>query len=105
MCDHMLSARSVSAGVEVTSMIAMLTALARVSDTWVESGVKQVNQKIDEHGDKRDKHHQILHDRIVAPAYSLDQEARHARDVEDCFGDDQSSHQECCFEPDDGHDR
>ena len=42
----------------------------------------------------RDEHHEVLHDRIIAPAQRLDQEAGDAGNVEHGFRDDQAADQE-----------
>src|SRR5271157_1410798 len=77
----------------------------RVFDPWIQYCVQHVHGKIDEDDDDGDVHHQVLHDRIVAPADSLDEEPRYSGNVEDSLGDDQAAHQEGGLDADHGDDR
>ena len=61
--------------------------------------------KLATHHDHGDQHHEVLHDRIVAPADRLDQEAGDAGDVEHGLGDDQAADQERRLDADHGDDR
>src|SRR4030095_16585804 len=82
------------------SMMAIV--LIRVLDARVEDHVGHVDQEIDRDHHEGDQHHQVLHDRVVAPADRLDEEAGDARDVEHRLGDDQATHQEGRLDADDG---
>ncbi len=68
------------------------------------SHVGHVDQEIDHHHDEGDQHHQVLHDRIVAPQDRLDEEAGHAGNVEHRLGDDQAADEEGRLDADDGDD-
>jgi hypothetical protein len=64
------------------------------------SRLYSVYREIRDHHDHCDQHHEVLHDRIVAPADRLDQEARDAGDVEHRLGNDQSADQKSRLDPD-----
>src|SRR2546426_2461092 len=57
--------------------------LTAITHPWVEDPIEHVHEQVRQDDDDRDEHHEVLHDRIVAPQDRLDQEARHARQVED----------------------
>ncbi len=61
--------------------------------------------KFAEYHDHRDQHHQVLHDRVIAPADRLDQVAGDAGNVEHGFGDDQAADQERGLDADHGDHR
>src|SRR5262249_47182927 len=65
---------------------------ACVSDARVEHRVKQVDEEIDRHCDYGDKHHQVLHNWIVAPADGLYEKTRNARNVKHRLGYDETAH-------------
>src|SRR5512139_1257359 len=78
---------------------------SRILDAWIERGVSEIDQEVDRYRDHGDEHHQVLNDRVVAPADRLDQEACDARDVEYRLSDDQAAHQEGRLDADNGDHR
>src|SRR5712692_11222479 len=61
---------------------AISAGLTAIPHPWVEDPVEHVHEQVRQDDDDRDEHHEILYNRIVAPQDRLDQEARHARQVE-----------------------
>src|SRR5947209_5778962 len=89
---QMLSLRTMSAaGPGVTSRMAMAL---RQPDARIEHRVEKIDEEIDRDRDHRDEHHQILHDRIIAPTDRFDEEACDPGNVEHGLGHDQPAHQE-----------
>src|SRR6516162_8947110 len=80
-------------------------ALIGIFDPRIQCRVQHVHGEVDDHHDDGNVHHQVLHDRIVAPADSFDEKPRHARDIEDGLGDDEAAHQEGGLDADHGDDR
>src|SRR3990172_2403786 len=58
-----------------------------IAHARVEHPVEHVHDEVREHHHDGDEHHEVLHDRVVAPEDRLDQEARDARQVEHGLGD------------------
>ena len=102
-----LSAASHRHGVDFDASIghAFLHGPSRNTDARVERRVEQIDEEVHEHDNDGDEHHQVLHDRVVAPADRLDQEARDAGNVEHGLGDDQAADQEGGLDADDGDHR
>src|ERR671917_894040 len=67
--------------------------LVRVPDARVERGVEHVHGEVHDHHHDGDEHHQVLHDRVVAPQDRLHQEAGDPGDVEDRLRHDQPADQ------------
>src|SRR3954468_2208275 len=80
-------ARASSAAKSATSTpcFPAATGLVRVLDARIERRVEHVDQEVHDHDDDGDEHDEVLHDRIVARADRLDEEAGDARDVEHCL--------------------
>src|SRR5262245_16332491 len=84
---------------------AISTPLTAIAHARIEDAVEHVDQQIAQDHDHRDEHHEVLHDRIVAPEYRLDQEPRDPRQIEDGLGDHEAADQKRELDADDRDDR
>src|SRR6266852_1233167 len=66
--------------------------------------VEHVDREVCDHDDQGNQHHQVLDDRIIAPADRFHQKAGDAWDIENGFSDDQSADQKSRFDTDHGDD-
>src|SRR2546428_13015813 len=58
------------------------------ADPWVEPGVRQVNQEVDENEDERDQHHQRLGERVDLGGRRIIKKKTEPVQVKDLLGDD-----------------
>src|SRR5712692_5703169 len=77
----------------VLNLASLLTALIGVLDARIQGRVQHVDDEVNRDNDHRDEHHEILNHRIIAPAHGLDEEARHAGNVEYRLDDNQPTQQ------------
>src|SRR6266508_2632775 len=78
---------------------------AGIADARIEDAVQHVHDEVGHDHHDGDEHDEVLHDGVVAPEDGLDQEARHAGQVEHGLGDDETADQERELDTDDRHDR
>src|SRR6185437_13699537 len=79
--------------------------LVAIAHPRVEEAVEHVHEEVREDHHDRDEHHQVLHDRIVAPENRLHQEARDPGQVEDGLGHHEAADEERELDADHGHHR
>src|SRR5437764_15035644 len=69
------------------SKVIVAKLLIPIPDARVDRGVKHVDGEVCDHHDHGDQHHEVLDDRLIAPAQGLDREAGDARNIEYGFAD------------------
>src|SRR5947208_197088 len=78
------------------------TGLATIAHARVEHAVEHVDEEVAEDHHDGDEHHEVLHDRVVAPEDRLHEEARDAGQVEDGLGHHEAADEEGELDADDG---
>src|SRR5689334_1087949 len=79
--------------------------LVAIAHPRVEEAVEHVHHQVREDHHDRDEHHQVLHDRVVAPQDRLDQEAGDAGQVEHGLGHHEAADEEGELDTDHGDHR
>src|SRR5467141_1445434 len=78
------------------------TGLAAIAHARVEHAVEHVDEEVAEDHHDGDEHHEVLHDRIVAPQDRLHEEARDAGQVEHGLAHHEATDEEGELDADDG---
>src|SRR5437868_9087666 len=76
-----------------------------IADARVEHTVQHVHEEVRQNHHDGDEHHEVLHDRVVAPEDRLHEEARNAGQVEHGFGHHEAADEERELDADDGDHR
>src|SRR3989475_5402166 len=78
------------------------TGLATIAHARVEHAVEHVDEEVAEDHHDGDEHHEVLHDRVVAPQDRLHEEPCDAGQVEDGLGHHETAYKESKLDADDG---
>src|SRR6266480_7569901 len=78
------------------------TGLAAIAHARIEHTVEHVDEEVRQDHHDGDEHHEILHDRVVAPQDRLHEKARDAGQVEHGLGHHQAADEERELDADDG---
>src|SRR5213080_1341066 len=78
------------------------TGLATIAHARVEHAVEHVDEEVAEDHHDGDEHHEVLHDRVVAPQDRLHEEPCDAGQVEDGLGHHETADEERELDADDG---
>src|SRR6267378_3119545 len=97
VCSH-----GASTAVTTTRSTGTSSGLAAIAHARVEHAVEHVDEEVRQDHHDGDEHHEVLHDRVVAPQDRLHEEARDAGQVEHRLGHHQTADEERELDADDG---
>src|SRR5690606_10796823 len=78
---------------------------ARLPETGIDYAIGQIDQKIDDDGDRAIGEDRSLNDRIVAVRHSLEEQVSKTRNIEDALDDDGAGKKVSELRPKQGDDR